>query len=95
METLKLRNGAEEAKPLVVVTQTILSNLMDNDPIAFYELVMKARNPAHKIFGNVGEILRKRALLENGDRMHDSMRNIIVSAVEGEGLDMVLRSPVA
>ena len=94
METLKLRNGAEEAKSLVATTYMILTDLMESDPILFYELVMKARNREYRCFGNTGETLQGRNLLERDGRMHDSMRNIIVSAVEGESLDMVLRSPV-
>lgn len=67
---------------------------MRNQPIAFYELVMCCREHGHKPFGNTGEILRSGGLLLGDDRPHDTIRNIVLSAVSGEGLEMTLGSPI-
>ncbi len=91
---VRLRNGNEEAKAAVTVVMMSLRALIDTNPIAFYELVMLSRDPEHIPFGNSGEILSRFALINNG-KVHDTIRNIVVSAVEGDGFDMVLRSPVA
>jgi hypothetical protein len=106
--TVRLKNGSEEHAGLVRMTMVSLASLMEREPIAFYELVELARNPAHALFGNTGEKLADLALLSLPDRnngrpgallappsMHSSIRAVILSAVEGEGLDMVLGNPEA
>jgi hypothetical protein len=90
METLTLKNGAQEAQPLVSITTILLKNLIREDPIAFYELVMCCRDAEHTPFGNTAEKLQARRLYP----VHDSIRNIVLSAVTGEGLAMQLGSPV-
>jgi len=95
MNVIKLKNGSEEVEPMVKVTMMILHNLITESPILFYELVMKARDRAHEFFGTTGEELERRNLLEAGGSMHSSIRNIILSAVEGDMLEMKLGSPVA
>jgi hypothetical protein len=87
MQMVKLRNGSEEALPLVTAVMMSLQSL---DPITQYELVMVARNRDHKPFGNTGDKLRDLRLLP----MHQSVRNVVLSAFHGEGLQMALRSPV-
>ena len=59
MQTVILKNGAEECLPLVNVMMMSLRSLMQENPIAFYELVMKCRDHNHKFFGNVGDILKR------------------------------------
>jgi len=72
-----------------------LTNLMRENPIAFYELVMKCRNPEHELFGNTGEVLSPLNLIQPNGHVHDGIRNIVLSATEGEELDMTLGSPVS
>lgn len=93
MKTVILKNGAEEAEPLALAMPRILASLMQENPIAFYELVMLARDPSHDMWPGTSEILEQRQLITRG-HMHDSIRNIVVSAVEGEGMEMVLTSPI-
>lgn len=95
METVTLKNGAEEALPLVTVTMLSIRSLMQKDPIAFYELVMKCRDRQHQFYGNTGEVLQSLSLLDNRGCVQGSIRNIVLSAVEGDGLEMSIRSPVA
>jgi hypothetical protein len=91
---MKLKNGSEEHDGLVGVTMMSIRQLTKTHPIAFYELVMLARDPKHKLFGNTDEPLNALSLITNG-QIHDSIRNIILSAVEGEGREMTLGSPKA
>lgn len=97
-ETVQLKNGSEEFKPLVAITMASLRHLYDKKPIMLIELTMLCRDPDHKMFGTtIGQELCDTNLISvAGTRMvvHDSIRNIVLSAVEGDGLNMVLRNPV-
>ena len=91
----KLKNGAEEVKPLVAVTVMALERVLEDRPFAFYDLVRKVRDSRHEIFAPSMEYLTKRGLLEPNGSVHDSVRNIVLSAVTGEGFDLILGNPVA
>lgn len=95
IEIVKLKNGSEEALPIVRVTMFSIRSLLQENPIAFCELVMKARDDNHQLFGNTAEVLQQWALLDSRRELHESIRNVILSAVEGEGLNMELTNPVA
>ncbi len=95
MKVLKLRNGSEEAPPLVSVTMVSLERLFQEKPIVAYELRELCKNPAHKLFGKAGDDLKALNLVQPDGRVHDSIRNIVLSAFEGEGLEMHMVSPVA
>lgn len=99
IETVILKNGAEEASPLVVLTMMSLKSLMDRgEAMALYELVELCKDPDHTPFGVTGETLQVLSLVsktESGWWVHNSIRNIVLSAVSGEGLDLCLVSPVA
>lgn len=95
MEILTLKNGSQVPEPLVKVTMLLLSTLMERNPIAFYELVMKCRDSKHELLGNTSEVLSDLSLIQSDGCVHDAIRDIMLSASEGKGLDMTLRSPVA
>jgi len=95
MEIVKLKNGTTEAKPLVNATMLILRDLVDNDPITLYELTMLCRDSSHQLWGSAGTKLKERNLVESDGRVHQSIRNVVLSAVTGDGLDMCLSSPLA
>lgn len=96
MEAARLKNGSEEPELIVQVTMDSVSRLMETDPIAFYELVMKCRRQDHELFGNTGEVLQSLALIQDAQgTVSDSIRNVVLSAVEGNGLNMTLVSPFA
>lgn len=94
METVKLKNGSEEAKSLVNVTMLSLQSLIKDQPIAFYELVEKARNKDHRLFGKTGEVLEDLSLIQSNHALHGSIKNIVLSAAKGEGLELSLQSPI-
>lgn len=59
---------------------------------------MLARDHQHKLFGSTHEPLGSLGLVKRDGRggwtMHDSLRNTILSAVSGEGMQLVLSSPI-
>ena len=98
IETVKLKNGTEEARPMVAVTMFALNGLMEEGKvIVLYELVQLCRNRDHVPWGKTGEDLKALSLIENRDgwHVHDSIRNIVLSAAKGEGLEMSIGNPVA
>lgn len=98
LEVLKLKNGTEEVKPLVALVYHRLTQLID-DPkggaIVWYELVMKCRDKNHEFFGNTGDKLKDFQLVEPDGSVNGSIRNVVLSSAEGDGLDMSLVNPIA
>jgi len=96
IEVVTLKSGHPEGKALTLATYHTLSLLFDDKAIVFYELFQLAKDPAHQIWGNnTVEELKSLALLQSDGSMHDSIRQIILSAVSGEGFNMVLDNPIA
>jgi hypothetical protein len=95
IEVVKLKNGAELQKSLVITISISIKQLFETRPIAAYELVMKCRNPNHRLFGQTGKDLQDAALLDSANRVHDAIRNVVLSGVIGEGFGMTWTSPVA
>ncbi len=95
MKMLKLKNGIEEAEPLVMTTMMILRQLMHSKPMVLHDLVMKCRDSSYTLFGNAEAVLQEFALMLSDESIHNSIKNIVLSAVTGDGLAMTLGSPVA
>lgn len=94
MDTIRLKNGADEALPLVSVIYNNLHLMVSEGGIHFYELVMKCRNRNHQFFGNAQEKLHALGFIQADGSIHDSIRNIVLSSVEGDGMNMSLVSPI-
>lgn len=98
LEALKLKNGSEEAKPLVIVVMVSLNTLLDKGfpgMLTAYDLVQICQGRDYKPSGNNLQMLKDLQLLQPDGQPHSSVRNIILSAVEGEGLGMSFGSPLA
>jgi len=95
METVRLKNGTEEDKPSVVMTMMSLEHVMDERPLALYDLAMMCRDRNYEPFGSNGSYLKDLNLVDQDGSIHNSIRNIVLSAISGDGLDIVLRNPVA
>lgn len=93
IKPVQLANGAIEADVLVEVTMFSLRGLIKTNPIAFYELVTRCRDEKHKLFGNTEEVLMGSGLIQKPGEIHDSVRNIVLSAAKGDGFEMTLGSP--
>ena len=94
MEAVILKNGAEEIKSFVVMAMAILNRLAQERPLALCDLVMKCRDRNYQFFGDNEGYLKSLELVEGNGTVHGSIRNIVLSAAEGDGLDMHIRSPV-
>jgi hypothetical protein len=97
MEVVKLKNGSEEVKPLVMATMMSIRKLMAGLPGALdaYELVELCRDRNHKMFGNSQKSLQKLGLIEASGSVHDSVRNVVLSAAVGDGLELHFENPIA
>lgn len=99
MEEIKLKNGATETRVMVIATLISINSLLEEHLMAFYDLVMRCRDSNYKFLGNNLKILEDLSLVqlpsETGSSGHirNSIRNIVLSAVEGEGLRLKIVSP--
>lgn len=99
MEMIKLKNGAEVPKPLAQVLMMSLTSLW-NDGISgittCYDLVQICkRDPKYKKFGTNEDTLKRLSLIGADGQPHEYVRDVVLSAFTGEGLDLQLDSPVA
>ena len=94
IELVRLKNGIEEAKSLVIIVSDSISRMIKEDPIVLYELVMKCRDRNHRCFGNTADVLKQLALLQSDNSVHSSIRNIVLSSAEGDGSNMEFVNPV-
>lgn len=89
-----LKNGKTVAQTLAAAVFMTLQRLRDNDPILLYEAREAAHRPSYRPLGTYGAKLDELSLTEDGV-MHDDVRAVILSAIEGEvWWDMRLVSPV-
>lgn len=97
LEPVKLKNGATEARAAVAVLMQTLTMLANSQPLMLYELVEKCRKPQHKIWGGLARDLEKLSLVGPApdNRVHDTVRNIVLSAADGDGMQLALGSPLA
>lgn len=108
MATVRLKNGTEEVKPLVAATMITLNKLMSEHPLALYDLAMYCRDNSYDWFGDNDILCGRFGLVtlspEDGDPpgarrtvagIHQSIRNIVISATEGDGVDLSLVDPRA
>jgi hypothetical protein len=94
MQTAKLKNGSVEVVSLITVTMIALDNLLKGNPMVLYELNEKCKNSEHKIFGQMEPILKDLYLIDADGKVHSSIKNIVLSAIVGEGVLLALISPI-
>lgn len=97
IEVVRLKNGSEEPKPFVVVTMMKLDNLTNSGFLgvfAFHELVMKCRDRNYRFFRQSEQTLKNFGFVQEDGNIEDSVRNVVLSAVEDDAVDMRLGSPV-
>jgi len=97
IKTVRLKNDSEEA--IAVVNTTMLSlNMLAERGFAgitqLYDLVMICRNPSYKIGEKNLKSLQELKLLESDGQPHDTVKNVVLSAVSGEALGMKISSPL-
>lgn len=89
---LTLTNGHKVAD-ITVATTLMSADAVAADPIAFFEMVELAKNPAHRLFGNTGALLERVGIIQAGI-MLDDVRAVIDAAFEIQGNAIVKRNPV-
>lgn len=92
---VKLKNGAETMEGPARGMFAVLSQLLERETVVFIELVFRCRDRNHKFFGTTGERLTELKFLDHTGQPHSMVRDIILSAVTGDGMDMALGSPFA
>lgn len=97
---ITLANGDQVAEATVHTVMLNLEGLLTSDPIAFFELAMACRNPAHVVFGQCGSRLMERHLiadqcLDGTVSIHQDVRSVVLNGTEGDGGELHLVSPVA
>lgn len=92
METMRLRNGTTAPTAIVKTTTLSLKALWDKSPLAAYDLAKLARDPGYVPFGNAMQVLSDYHLVTDGEIQAD-VRNVVLSAFEGDGPAMRLINP--
>lgn len=90
---ITLTGGVITSHALVACMMLTLQALFDEQPIAFYELVARCRQPEHPLLGGSVAVLEHCGLLDHGT-VPDAVREVVLAAVDGDALGLRLTSPV-
>ena len=91
---VELNNKTKYPHFFVGITMWSLNNLLKHHPTVFYELVQKCQNSQHEMLDNTEEIAKKRGLIKQDGKIHEAIKNVILSAVTVNGLEIILGSPI-
>jgi len=95
MKTVILRTGEVIPEPTVATTMVTLRSLAVDDYLAFFEFVELCRNGNHKLWDvGVERKLKSLSLIQSDGRVHRDVRAVVLAAVQGDGVHLVLVSPV-
>lgn len=93
-----LKNGADVADSLVATVLVTLRQLAKSEDfpefIALYDLARLARDRSYDV-GFSKQLLQRWGLLDGSGVLHDSVRNIVLSAVEVDGGEVRIVNPRA
>lgn len=96
MKTVRLRNGAVVTGSAVGTVMLCLEAVRAEKATAFYDLVMKCRDGDYQFSAGSEGYLRALELVDDSGDVHEVVRSIVLSAVEGDGLEKrLLSSPLA
>ncbi|MCB7127916.1 MAG: hypothetical protein J3T61_00055 [Candidatus Brocadiales bacterium] len=94
MKTVKLRNGSEEASSLVKIVNTAINNWQGLDlALKFYDIVTMCRDSSYTPFTPTLEEFKRLSLVGPDGSIHSSIKNIILSMAEGDGLNLSIVDP--
>ncbi len=91
--TVMLRTGRPVDRTVAGTCWQALQALYRTDPMALFELARLARDPRHQLFDGTAEVLLKFALVDLRGRLHVEVRDLVLAAVVGDGVDMALVDP--
>ena len=96
-EMRRLRNGSEELLGIIAHIYMVMEGLwemgMESIP-ALYDLHQLCLDPHYRMGQKNANLLKEFGLLDEGGTVHNSISNVVLSAIEGEGLAMRLVSPL-
>lgn len=100
MDMVQLRNGSEETESIVRVVTAGLQNILKNTmgALAFHDLVVLCRDPEREETSSTRmtiDELKENGLVQVDGTVNQSIRNVVLSSAEGEGLEMQFVSPIA
>lgn len=93
MKEIVLKNGTRELEPAVKVIMFAIRELLKRQPLVFYDLAMRCRDRNYKMWDASESDLKNLSLLQFDGQPPGTTRNIILSAVEGDGADMHIVNP--
>jgi hypothetical protein len=93
-----LRDGSKVAGSALHTVTRNIESVRQKNFLAFFDLVEKCKNPSYRFvvnpFADSKAILRKYGLIDENDRVHDDVRNIVINSIQGDGLSIELISPI-
>lgn len=97
LKMVKLKNGGEAPESAIRTTMVSLQTMMKEDISSMLAVVDLAEHcrEGTEVTGKSRELLVNIGLMESDGRVHDAVRDIVLSASEGEGLSFRLSSPYA
>ncbi len=96
MNEVLLRNVPRVSAVLIEPLMLILESLFDEGLAGVYaviELVELCRDPTHVCSKDEEEKLRELSLIGTDGRVHETTRDVVLSAASGDGVGLVLVSP--
>ena len=91
METVSLKTGKTVPKAVVMTTMISLGSLMPDDLL---ELAALCKNKDHKLTEDSGAKLKALSLVQADGRVHDAVREIVLSSIESDDVTLTLHSPI-
>src|SRR3990172_1217193 len=95
-DLVKLRNGSEEAPEMVKATMLHLAALDRDDPVSLSQLLFRCqKGKSFPFLPSAKDKLIELGLLStDGKSVHESVKNIVLSALEADGPFVTLVDPV-
>ena len=92
---VRLKNGAEEHSGIVGNTLLKLQDLMRKGNEALvYTLVQLCNDPEQELWYISFDKLKALCLIGADGKVHESIKNVVLSAVVGEGMDLSIGDPI-
>lgn len=89
-----LKNNSKELEIAVKSVMFTVRHLLKQQPLVFYDLVMRCRDREYEMWSETEDGLKKLSLLQPDGQPHGTTKNIILSAVEGDEGDMYIVNPI-
>lgn len=95
MKEMKLKNGGVELDVTIAATMLSLEGLLAHTRVAFYDLVMKCKDASHEFtYSNSERVLKCHNLMERDGAIPADVKNIVLSAVDGDKGEMHIVDPI-